>query len=388
MNPPRAGNPRAGNPRAGIQPDIETFTQAAHAWIAEHVHLAPPDYGAILPPHLVEEGLAWQRLLHAEGWAGIDWPVEHGGRGLTPEHRGAWVRQCALAGVPPFINMVGIVLAGGSTMLFGTEEQKSAHLRKTLSAEHVWCQLFSEPGAGSDLAALATKAIRDGDEFMVNGQKVWCSGGRYSNWGILVARTDSDAPRHKGLSFFLFDMSLPGVTVRPLRQMTGEAEFDEVFFDDVRMPASALLGPLNEGWRVAMATLTNERGSIGTAAIGLGRRVDRLIDELRDAGDVGPTERDALATLVTRGRVLAMLGSRQGPVASTAASLLKLGITELSFDTADLRASLNGAHAMLETDDVTRSLLAAPGGRIAGGTSQIQRNLIGERLLGLPAEPR
>ena len=388
MNPPRAGNPRAGNPRAGTQPDIETFTQAAHAWIAEHVHLAPPDYGAILPPHLVEEGLAWQRLLHAEGWAGIDWPVEHGGRGLTPEHRGAWVRQCALAGVPPFINMVGIVLAGGSTMLFGTEEQKSAHLRKTLSAEHVWCQLFSEPGAGSDLAALATKAIRDGDEFMVNGQKVWCSGGRYSNWGILVARTDSDAPRHKGLSFFLFDMSLPGVTVRPLRQMTGEAEFDEVFFDDVRMPASALLGPLNEGWRVAMATLTNERGSIGTAAIGLGRRVDRLIDELRDAGSVGPTERDALATLVTRGRVLAMLGSRQGPVASTAASLLKLGITELSFDTADLRASLNGAHAMLETDDATRSLLAAPGGRIAGGTSQIQRNLIGERLLGLPAEPR
>jgi alkylation response protein AidB-like acyl-CoA dehydrogenase len=384
MNQPRSGNP----------PDVESFTQAACQWIGEHAHLAPPDYGAILPPHLVDQGLAWQRLLHADGWAGIDWPAEHGGLGLTPEHRGAWVRQCALAGVPPFINMVGIVLAGGSTMLFGTEEQKSAHLRKTLSAEHVWCQLFSEPGAGSDLAALSTKAVRYGDEFVVNGQKVWCSGGRYSNWGILVARTDSDAPRHKGLSFFLFDMSLPGVTVRPLKQMTGEAEFDEVFFDDVRMPASALLGPLNEGWRVAMATLTNERGSIGTAAIGLGRRVDRLIDERRDAGDagdagdVGPTERDALAALVTRGRVLAMLGSRQGPVASTAASLLKLGITELSFDTAELRASLSGAHAMLETDDATQSLLAAPGGRIAGGTSQIQRNLIGERLLGLPAEPR
>ncbi len=344
-----------------------------------------------MPPHLVEQGLAWQRLLYANGWAGIDWPVEHGGRGLTPDHRAAWVRQCALSGVPPFINMVGIVLAGGSTMLFGTEEQKSAHLRNTLAAEHVWCQLFSEPGAGSDLAALSTKAIRDGDQFVVNGQKVWCSGGRYSNWGILVARTDSDAPRHKGLSFFLFDMSLPGVTVRPLKQMTGEAEFDEVFFDDVRMPASALLGPLNEGWRVAMATLTNERGSIGTAAIGLGRRVDRLIEELREGGEtegVNATERDALASLVTRGRVLTMLGSRQGPVASTAASLLKLGITELSFDTAELRSSLSGAHAMLETDDATRSLLAAPGGRIAGGTSQIQRNLIGERLLGLPAEPR
>jgi alkylation response protein AidB-like acyl-CoA dehydrogenase len=368
---------------------IEAFTQRARRWLEEHRSEAPPDYGAIMPPHLVDRGLAWQRLLYADGWAGIDWPSEYGGRGLSAQHRAAWVRECALAGVPPFINMVGIVLAGGSTLLFGTDEQKAAHLQKTISAEHVWCQLFSEPGAGSDLASLSTKAIRDGDEYIVSGQKVWCSGGRYSNWGILVARTDNEAPRHKGLSFFLFDMSLPGVTVRPLKQMTGEAEFDEVFFDDVRMPASALLGPLNEGWRVAMATLTNERGSIGTAAIGLGRRVDRLINDLRThAEQVSDVERDELADLVIRGRVLAMLGSRQGPVASTAASLLKLGITELSFDTAETRTMLNGANAMLMTDDAVASLLAAPGGRIAGGTSQIQRNLIGERLLGLPTEPK
>jgi alkylation response protein AidB-like acyl-CoA dehydrogenase len=368
---------------------IEAFTQRAKHWLQEHRSDAPPDYGAILPPHMVDRGLAWQRLLYADGWAGIDWPTEHGGLGLSAQYRAAWVRECALAGVPPFINMVGIVLAGGSTLLFGTDEQKAAHLRKTLSAEHVWCQLFSEPGAGSDLASLATKAVLDGDEYIVSGQKVWCSGGRYSNWGILVARTDSEAPRHKGLSFFLFDMSLPGITVRPLKQMTGEAEFDEVFFDDVRMPASALLGPLNEGWRVAMATLTNERGSIGTAAIGLGRRVDRLINDLRThAQQVSHVERDELADLVIRGRVLAMLGSRQGPVASTAASLLKLGITELSFDTAETRTMLSGANAMLMTDDAVAALLAAPGGRIAGGTSQIQRNLIGERLLGLPTEPR
>jgi alkylation response protein AidB-like acyl-CoA dehydrogenase len=285
--------------------------------------------------------------------------------------------------------MVGIVLAGGSTLLFGNDEQQSVHLRNTLAAEHVWCQLFSEPGAGSDLAALSTKAVRDGDEFVVSGQKVWCSGARYSNWGILVARTDSEAPRHKGLSFFLFDMSLPGVTIRPLKQMTGEAEFDEVFFDDVRMPASALLGPINDGWRVAMATLTNERGSIGTAAIGLGRRVDKLIHELRTLEHhVDATQRDRLAALVSQGRVLTMLGSRQGPVASTAASLLKLGITELMFQTAEVRTDLSGAYAMLADTDSTQSLLAAPGGQIAGGTSQIQRNLIGERLLGLPAEPR
>ncbi len=369
--------------------DVETFAQLARNWLSDHKSIAPPDYGAILPPHLVEKGLEWQRLLYKNGWAGIDWPQQFGGRGLTPQHRAAWVRECALAGVPPFINMVGIVLAGGSTQLFGTDQQKSAHLQKTLAAEHVWCQLFSEPGAGSDLAALSTKAVRDGDEFVVNGQKVWCSGARYSNWGILVARTDSDAPRHKGLSFFLFDMSLPGVTVRPLKQMTGEAEFDEVFFDDVRMPASALLGPINDGWRVAMATLTNERGSIGTAAIGLGRRVDRLIAQLQSIEtDLTDHQKDDLADLVIRGRVLAMLGSRQGAVASTAASLLKLGITELSFDTAVTRTSLSGAHAMLAEDDAVQSLLAAPGGRIAGGTSQIQRNLIGERLLGLPTEPR
>jgi alkylation response protein AidB-like acyl-CoA dehydrogenase len=377
------------NPAATDSTEVVAFAAAAHNWIAEHRDQAPTDYGAILPPGLVDRGLAWQRLLYANGWAGIDWPVEHGGRGLSAQHRAAWVRECALAGVPPFINMVGIVLAGGSTLLFGNDEQQSVHLRNTLAAEHVWCQLFSEPGAGSDLAALSTKAVRDGDEFVVSGQKVWCSGARYSNWGILVARTDSEAPRHKGLSFFLFDMSLPGVTIRPLKQMTGEAEFDEVFFDDVRMPASALLGPINEGWRVAMATLTNERGSIGTAAIGLGRRVDKLIHELRTLEHhVDATQRDQLAALVSQGRVLTMLGSRQGPVASTAASLLKLGITELMFQTAEVRTDLSGAYAMLADTDSTQSLLAAPGGRIAGGTSQIQRNLIGERLLGLPAEPR
>ena len=372
-------------------PTVDQFSAEAGVWLDAHAAEAPPEYGAILPPGLFARGVAWQKLLYGEGWAGIDWPQAHGGRGLSPQHRAAWVRQCALAGVPPFINMVGVVLAGGSTQLFGTPEQQHQHLRPILSAEHVWCQLFSEPGAGSDLASLTTRAVRDGDEFVVTGQKVWCSGGRYSDWGILVARTDQDAPRHRGLSFFLFDMSLPGVDVRPLRQMTGEAEFDEVFLDEVRIPESALLGPLHGGWGVAMATLTNERGSIGTASISLGRRTDRMIDDFRRAGSTKGLDavgRDRLIRLVTRGRALTMLASRQGPVASTAASLLKLGITELSFDTAEQRVDLAGAGAMLSAEDAVHGLLAAPGGRIAGGTSQIQRNLIGERLLGLPAEPR
>ena len=373
------------------QPSVDQFGADAAVWLRSHAFDAPPDYGAILPPHLVERGVAWQQLLFSEGWAGIDWPQAYGGRGFTAAHRAAWVCQCALAGVPAFINMVGVVLAGGSTLAFGTQAQQNRFLRPILAAEHVWCQLFSEPGAGSDLASLSTKAVRDGDEFVVTGQKVWCSGGRYSNWGIPVARTDADAPRHRGLSFFLLDMSLPGIEVRPLRQMTGESEFDEVFLDEVRIPETALLGPLHGGWAVAMATLTNERGSIGTASISLGRRTDRMVEEFRRIGQestLNDGARHALVELVSRGRALTMLASRQGPVASTAASLLKLGITELSFDSAEMRVDLAGAHSMLATTEVVAGLLAAPGGRIAGGTSQIQRNLIGERLLGLPSEPR
>jgi alkylation response protein AidB-like acyl-CoA dehydrogenase len=369
---------------------LDEFTADASAWLDANRHAAPPDYGAICPPDMIDRAVAWQRVLFASGWAGIDWPTEHGGRGLSPAHRAAWVRSCALAGVPPFLNMVGTVLAGGSTLLFGTETQKSEHLRSILSAEHVWCQLFSEPGAGSDLASLSTKAELDGDEYVVTGQKVWCSGGRYSDRGILMARTDQSASKHKGISFFLFDMTRPGVDIRPLKQMTGEAEFDEVFLDEVRIPASSLLGPLHGGWAVAMATLTNERGSIGSAAIGLTRRMDTLTETLRrEAGtDLDGATRDQLVKVLMEGRVLTMLGTRQGAVASTAASLGKLGITELMFNTALARVSLAGANAMLDTNDAARSLLAAPGGRIAGGTSQIQRNLIGERLLGLPSEPK
>ena len=366
------------------------FEAAAGAWLAANRHLAPPDYGAILPPPLFDRGVAWQKLLFEAGWAGIDWPVEHGGLGLSSEHRAVWVRQCAMAGVPPFINMVGVVLAGGSTMLFGSVEQQREHLRPILTAERVWCQLFSEPGAGSDLGSLSTKAVADGDTFVVSGQKVWCSGGRYSDWGILMARTDADAPKHKGISFFLFDMKLPGVTIRPLKQMTGEQEFDEVFFDEVRVPASCLLGPLHGGWGVAMATLTNERGSIGTASISLTRRMNAMVEQFKRLGpdSIDPVSRDLLASVISRGRALTMLSQRQGPVASTAASLLKLGVTELMFDAAELRVRVSGPAAMLSDDSAAQGLLAAPGGRIAGGTTQIQRNLIGERLLGLPPEPR
>jgi alkylation response protein AidB-like acyl-CoA dehydrogenase len=335
---------------------------------------------------LVDEGVAWQRRIHEAGYAGIHWPTEFGGRGLTPDHNAAWLLECAIANVPSGLNMVGLVLAGGSILHFGTPQQQAEHLEATLRAEKVWCQLFSEPGAGSDLGGLSTQAVRDGDSFVVNGQKVWCSGGRYSNWGILMARTDADAPKHKGISFLLCPMDLDGIEVRPLRQMTGEAEFDEVFFTDVRLPSDNLLGPLHGGWGVGMAVLTSERGHIGASVIGLERRLEAM-SQLSEGRDLDPIERQRLAAELMRGMALKSLARRQGPVASTAASLLKLGITEMLFDVAMLRGGLAGADALLGGAEAA-GMLAAPGGRIAGGTSQVQRNIIGERLLGLPREPR
>ncbi len=364
---------------------VEEFAQEAKHWLAENKHLAPRDYGAICPPDMVNEGLAWQKHLFASGKAGIHWPVEFGGQGLTAAHQAQWLYECALVGVPGVLNMVGLVLTGGAVQKFGTPEQQAKHLNATLRADHVWCQLFSEPGAGSDLGSLSTKAERDGDRFIINGQKVWCSGGRYSNWGILMARTNPDAPKHEGISFFLLDMSLPGIEIRPLKQMTGEAEFDEVFFTDVEMPADALLGPLHGGWGVGMAVLTSERGHIGTSVISLERRLDS-ISRLAEGRDLSPTERQEIAKLLSKGMAYKSMAQRQGPVASTAASLMKLGITEMMFETSILRSNISGMDSLLEGPEAF-GVLSAPGGRIAGGTSQVQRNIIGERLLGLPREP-
>ena len=364
---------------------VDEFAQEAKQWLAENKHLAPRDYGAICPPDMVDEGLAWQKHLYASGKAGIHWPVEFGGQGLTAAHQAQWLYECALVGVPGVFNMVGLVLTGGAVQKFGTPEQQAKHLNATLRAEHVWCQLFSEPGAGSDLGSLSTKAERDGDRYIVNGQKVWCSGGRYSNWGILMARTNSDAPKHEGISFFLLDMSLPGIEIRPLKQMTGEAEFDEVFFTDVEMPAEALLGPLHGGWGVGMAVLTSERGHIGTSVISLERRLDS-ISRLAEGRDLSPTERQEIVKLLSKGMAYKAMAQRQGPVASTAASLMKLGITEMMFETSILRSNISGMDSLL-TGPEAFGVLSAPGGRIAGGTSQVQRNIIGERLLGLPREP-
>jgi alkylation response protein AidB-like acyl-CoA dehydrogenase len=365
---------------------VDEFQASAREWLAANKQHAPRDYGAICPPDLVRPGIDWHRRVYDAGYAGIHWPTEYGGQGLTIAHNAAWQYECAVAAVPSVFNMVGLVLTGGALLQFGTPEQKAFHLHETLRANHVWCQLFSEPGAGSDLGGLSTRAERDGDRFIVNGQKVWTSGGRYSNWGILMARTNPDAPKHEGISFFTFPMHLPGVEVRPLKQMTGEAEFDEVFFTDVELPADHLLGPLHGGWGVGMAVLTSERGHGSASTVGLERRM-KAMSSLGAGRELDAVERQRLMKLVSTGKAYTSMAQRQGPIASTAASLLKLGISEMMFDSAVLRADIAGPDASLTGPDAS-GMLAAPGGRIAGGTSQVQRNIIGERLLGLPREPR
>jgi alkylation response protein AidB-like acyl-CoA dehydrogenase len=365
---------------------VDDFQADARAWIEANRDSAPRDYGAITPPALIDAATVWQRQIHAAGFAGIHWPEEHGGRGLTAAHNGAWMYECAVATVPPVLNMVGLVLTAGALLRYGTPEQQAQHLPPTVSGDQVWCQLFSEPGAGSDLGGLSTRAELDGDRFIVNGQKVWCSGGRYSQWGILMARTNLDAPKHEGISFFVVDMTLPGIEIRPLKQMTGESEFDEVFFTDVEVPSDGLLGPLHGGWGVGMAVLTSERGHIGTSVIGLERRLDAMA-RMAEGRELSAVQRQQLVRLMSKGSAYKAMAQRQGPIASTAASLMKLGITEMMFDSAMLRGDLAGIEASLDGADAA-GMLGAPGGRIAGGTSQVQRNIIGERLLGLPREPR
>ncbi len=374
-----------GDATAPDLPDLEAFRAGAASFLAAAVadDLHCPAFGAIMPPALHDRARAWQRRMFDGGFAGIHWPVEYGGRGLPRDYTAIWAEECAKVQVQNMLNLQGIVLAGEAILRSGTPEQKARFLRPTLTGEILWCQLFSEPEAGSDLASLRSTASRDGDAYVVNGQKVWCSNGQHAEYGILLARTDPDEPGHKGISFFLLDMHAPGVDVRPLKQMTGDEEFCEVFLDDVPTPADSLLGPEHGGWLVAMQVLQDERGSSGSAGlISLERRLAHLASLRGDDPVLG----DELMKLLVRGHALKamLMRSGAGPAASSAAKLLR---TELEFDAELLEATLRGADAMLDSTRTER-LLYAPGMKIAGGSSEIQRNIIAERILGLPREPR
>ena len=385
----------------------QAFRAEVREWLGAHANRrvagGPSDHSYVPGEKSPEADAAhtkacaeWQRTLYEGGWAGITWPVEAGGRGGAGWQQRIFNEEQARFDVAVGAFAVGIGMAGPTVIAWGTDEQKARLLPAMLRGEEIWCQLFSEPGAGSDLAGLRTRATLDGDEWIVNGQKVWTSGAQYSDWGLLLARTDPDAPKHRGITAFALDMRTPGIDVRPLRQITGASHFNEVFLTDVRIPDAQRLGPLNEGWRVANTMLSNERALIG----GGGRVGFRDIVELaRQGGHADdPMLRQELARSYTRLQVIKWLGwrarSRKDQGLGPEASVLKLAASRrLAYD-GDLVLALQGAPAMLADDDALhdgywqQQFLMQWSSRLGGGTEQIQRNVIGERVLGLPGEPR
>ncbi|MEZ5342249.1 MAG: acyl-CoA dehydrogenase family protein [Acidimicrobiales bacterium] len=362
---------------------VEAFRTRATEFIDASIAsgVACPAFGTIMPPGVFDQARAWQRAIFTNGFAGVDWATDCGGQGLSLAHRQAWSGAWGPRSVAPYMNFQGFILAAGAIRRYGTEAQRQQYLRDTLAADIVWCQLFSEPGSGSDLVSLSTKAVSTGDGWVVTGEKVWSSTAQLADYGILLARTDADQPGHRGISFFLFDMHGPGVEVRPITQMTGDQEFCQVFLDEAPVRADCLLGPLNGGWAVATSVLADERSEVGARGIALRRDLAGLRNGAPDELVV----RDQLMNLTVEGTALAELLDRSvgdprlGP-------LIKLALTELETDITRFRVDTNGANGML-MGEATEPFLYAPGMRVAGGTSEIQRNLIGERLLGLPREP-
>jgi alkylation response protein AidB-like acyl-CoA dehydrogenase len=385
-------------------PEERAFRDEARAWL-EAAADTPAARGVRdggtprLDHEWVDRVKPWQAQLAEHRWAGIAWPEDSGGRGGTATQQAIFTEEATRLGLAAPAFAVGIAMAGPTIIAHGTEEQRRRFLPPMLRGDEVWCQLFSEPGAGSDLAGLSTRGVRDGDEWVVNGQKVWTSGAHYSDLGILLVRTDVDQPKHRGITYFLVDMHSPGIEVRPLRQMTGASHFSEVFFTDVRIPHDRILGELNGGWGVAMTTLANERTMMGGGNSGLA--VDDLIDLARAHGRAGdPHVRQGLAAAWTRAQIMEWLGYRgrtsaaKGLPPGPEASVRKLLAAWNLKHNGELALSVQGAAGMLLGEQAPvegrwqLSFLGAPSIRIAGGSDEIQRNVMGERVLGLPGEPR
>lgn len=344
------------------------------------------------------EALAdFQRELGKAGWGAPQWPVAIGGRGLGVIDTLACDTEFALAGAPQRVAVYGTNNVGPTIASFGTDEQK-VHLAAILNGDEFWCQGFSEPDFGSDLAGLRTRAELsdgpDGGSFVVNGQKVWTSIGMHATHCMLLVRTDHDAPKHAGISALLVPMDTPGLTRRPIKQINGEAEFAELFFEDMSVPRSALLGPLHEGWRVTMATLGFERAGVISIA---GKLVDEIMTVTHSpaVANAAPSTRQAVIDLYTRARILGWMGNRalaninDVAAATTAASLIKQTWSTLSKQFAEVAFDLVGLDAIAGLDDEsTHRLLTSRASTIAGGTTEVMKNILGERNLGLPREPR
>ena len=333
----------------------------------------------------------WSRRLGAASYAGLTWPREYGGGGAPYSHQAIFLEEIARAEAPPHVGVIGLGMAGPTIIAHGTEEQKQRHLAPILSAEDIWCQGFSEPGAGSDLVGARTSARLDGDRFVVNGQKVWSSFAHIADWCLLLARSDPDSERHDGLTYLVADMHAPGVEVRPLRQITGEAEFNEIFFTDVEVPVENMLGEEGAGWQVAMTTLLHERGTLGfalTAALEVA--VNRLIGVAREHGNGDAAARGRVAQewielqalRYTNYRALTTL--QQTGVPGPEGSVAKLRWSEQNQRLTKLGRELLGPEGVLEDEWWHYQQLRSRGNTIEAGTSEVLRNIIAERVLGLP----
>jgi alkylation response protein AidB-like acyl-CoA dehydrogenase len=394
-----------------LTPDQEAFRERVRAWLRANI---PREWSRrvtasseVPRPEAYELLRGWQRRLHEAGFIGLTWPKEYGGGGLTFVEELILHQEMALAKAPPVLNILGVGMAGPTIIAYGTEAQKQRYPARILSCEEIWCQGYSEPNAGSDLASLQTRAVRDGEHWVINGQKVWTSLAHVADWMMLLARTDPDAPKHKGITYFLLDMKLPGVTVKPLKQITGDAEFNEVFFDNVRVHESQVLGGINNGWRVGLTTLMYERLALG---FGLQTRlriaVDGVIELARQmekhgrAATKDPVLRQKLAQLWIDAECLKYTGARaitrllRGELPGPEASTGKMGWVETHQRLQELAIEIQGPYGQL-TAGSERALeggvwqytfLRSRANSIEGGTTEIQRNIIAERVLGLPKD--
>jgi alkylation response protein AidB-like acyl-CoA dehydrogenase len=365
------------------------FRDELQAWLAEAIPTLPSKPAPEDWPARRGYDTTWQRMLFDAGYAGIDWPAEFGGRGATPTEQLVFLEETEAAGAPYVgVNFVGLLHAGPTLVAEATDEQRAQHLPRILRGDEVWCQGFSEPGAGSDLASLRTRAVRDGDQYVVTGQKIWTSFAQVADYCELLVRTDADAPKHKGITWLIMPMDLPGIEVRPLRTIAGSSEFGEVFLDNVRIPVENRVGAENDGWRVAMVTFSFERG---TAFLGdllrtkeqLGRLVKAAPDDAstrRQLGRIG-AELDALWALTRRNVTQA---ERGGGVPGLGGSVFKLFYSETRARLGDLALRILGPEGLSLEEDHVRAWVQSMSLTIAAGTSQIQRNIVAERILGMP----
>ena len=384
-------------------PQEEQFRAELRAWL----HSNPPGAEPEQLDQWVAFGKAWQRKLYEAGWCGIAWPKEYGGRGATLIEQVIFQEEMARAKTPLLINLAGLTMGGPVLIAHGTDEQKRRHLKSILAADEIWCQGFSEPNAGSDLAALKTRAVLDGDDFIVSGQKVWTSFARYADWCMLLVRTDPDAPKHKGITFLLVDMHSPGISVRPLRQISGDDDFNEVFFEDVRVPRQNVIGHINGGWEIAITTLMHERATL-TFSRQLQSRV-ALTDMIQFArrwqrngvpAAVDPIVRQQLAQAIIESDCIKYTAYRsltktlRGGVPGPEGSVEKLFWSEMYQRMLEGALTMQGPYSQLVRGDghapegghFQHLMLYSRGRTIAAGSSEIQRNIVAERVLGLPRE--